>query len=805
MPAWCAVLACVAYTNTLDADWTYDDKVAVRGNPDVTRQVSLWDVFTHDFWGNELLFKTGKPNWTHLSYRPLVVLGFQLTHRLVAQEPALYHVCNVLIYALACVLFARLAQAMLGPRRPWAAAVAALAFTLAPVHSEVVANVTTRADAVAAIPLLIGARWVVRHCQSQAGLTWQALLCPSMAVLVGLLCKETALVAPALFAGYYLASELSRLDADEGLGAAVQARNWRAVWTSLRKATAWALVAWWLVFGATLYFVRVQVLTGGYELDAAPVHNPVVRIEHWAPRFASIAYVQALALSMCWFPLYLAHEHNSLPPILHVSDPRNLLTLLVWLVQAGILWAAWRAKPKPGPGHALLQLRWRLLYAWGWMWLTYLPSSHLVLNVGFVLAERTLFFPSMGATLILADIAELLVRLADAHARCMYQALVVRSDAAVQTVQAAAKRVRFDEPSTCADPVHPHSPCASPRDCGSPNAAQEAPAPTPSQTVPSDLSPAACTVPPKLTLQTPARQLMSCMLGAVWLFQLGIILARNRDWVSEESLGLSQLALYPNDNFMAEYGIGCVYAYQLRLEEAKHHLHNAMCVPNIAEPHIMMSQLYWAYPDWAGPAGPLLARQHLNEVIITGRKLEFAGNYGILGLKHGVGETFTNEHAIVAARNFTQLPLLHPNQGLLLNNEACVRWTSAAGLADANRPRELFAAAIDGFPFPFRYAALANLGLWFAVHGRLGEAMQLLRLAQQQYDIVSPTVDFPMLGNYEQVLYNVHHVTQLLHDAHASSIITSWRAGTPQPIAGQIAVDRLRALNATCETAMLWF
>ena len=52
------VFVCVSlpYLNSLEGNMCYDDKVAVGGNPDVVMpNVTLWDIATHDFWGNDIL------------------------------------------------------------------------------------------------------------------------------------------------------------------------------------------------------------------------------------------------------------------------------------------------------------------------------------------------------------------------------------------------------------------------------------------------------------------------------------------------------------------------------------------------------------------------------------------------------------------------------------------------------------------------------------------------------------------------------------------------------------------------------
>ena len=87
-----AQACCTCYLNSLDGDFVYDDGAAITKNGDVTGNSSkvsiegqqeqekeqeevvvefdvspseVWDLFLHDFWGQEL-----QSNESHKSYRP---------------------------------------------------------------------------------------------------------------------------------------------------------------------------------------------------------------------------------------------------------------------------------------------------------------------------------------------------------------------------------------------------------------------------------------------------------------------------------------------------------------------------------------------------------------------------------------------------------------------------------------------------------------------------------------------------------------------------------------------------------------
>ena len=67
-----AAICC--YANSLSGDFVFDDAEAVVNNRDVrsTGGNSVWEIFTHDYWGYPI-----RSNTSHKSYRPLTTLTFR--------------------------------------------------------------------------------------------------------------------------------------------------------------------------------------------------------------------------------------------------------------------------------------------------------------------------------------------------------------------------------------------------------------------------------------------------------------------------------------------------------------------------------------------------------------------------------------------------------------------------------------------------------------------------------------------------------------------------------------------------------
>lgn len=100
-----AGLALGCYVNSCWGDFVFDDSEAVVNNQDVDPGASsLAEVFSHDFWGENISSKT-----SHKSYRPLTVLSFRLSFWLAGgRDPFHFHLANVLLHPLVCLLLLEL-------------------------------------------------------------------------------------------------------------------------------------------------------------------------------------------------------------------------------------------------------------------------------------------------------------------------------------------------------------------------------------------------------------------------------------------------------------------------------------------------------------------------------------------------------------------------------------------------------------------------------------------------------------------------------------------------------------------------
>ena len=131
-----AAASVLVYWNTFYCGFVFDDHRAILTNDDLdASKTSVWGLFTNDFWGGLISRRE-----SHKSYRPLTVLTYRyFNHHFFGLEPAGYHVVNLVLHAIASLLFLLVAEVALGTGGWWAT-YAALLFATHSVHTEAVSR-----------------------------------------------------------------------------------------------------------------------------------------------------------------------------------------------------------------------------------------------------------------------------------------------------------------------------------------------------------------------------------------------------------------------------------------------------------------------------------------------------------------------------------------------------------------------------------------------------------------------------------------------------------------------------------------
>lgn len=349
-----ALLALAASATSLRNGFTYDDRWIIAENGRVHELRALWRYFEESYWP----MKNGAG-----LYRPLVVLAYAVQWALGAGSPFVFHLVNVLLAAPCAVAVFWVLGFLVPTRVAW---LAAALFAVHPVHVEAVANVVGQAELWAALVLLSAVGFYLRDrrvgpLRRQTGTVIVALF------LAGIFTKEHVIMLPALL----LAAELL-LYRD----APVMHRLRRL------RLLLWPLVA----LAAGFLVIRVRVLG---DIGGDPPHPSLLHQGMLERAFIMLNVVPEYGrLMLAPIRLYADYSPRQLE-VFAALHPTHLAGILLIASTAALFVLSVRRAPVVAFGIA-------------WFVLLVAPVTNVLLATGILLAERTLYLPSMGAMLVVA-------------------------------------------------------------------------------------------------------------------------------------------------------------------------------------------------------------------------------------------------------------------------------------------------------------------------------------------------------------------------------------------------------------------
>ncbi|XP_071057898.1 protein O-mannosyl-transferase TMTC2 isoform X2 [Pseudochaenichthys georgianus] len=439
----CTAVALGLYLNTLDADFCYDDSRAIKTNQDLLPETPWTNVLYDDFWGT-LLTHSG----SHKSYRPLCTLSFRLNYALHALRPWGFHLLNVVLHGLVTALFTAFSRQLLGGGL-WSL-LAGLLFASHPVHTEAVSGVVGRADVGAALFFLLSLLCYVRHCglrrdfQSRCGGSWcwGWMLGSLGCAAASMLWKEQGVTVLAVSAVYDL-FVFQRLRFRQALLLLLGKKKNVRVLLSLCVLASWGV----LLLSARLYWM------GNKPPNFSNSDNPAADSPHFLTRTLTFLHLPVANawLLLCPDRLSFDWSMDAVPLVRSLADWRNLHTVafyggFVLLGLFGLQGPTSKAKETNGkayvtngksitngngchaadtnhntdqgppqttlngsaglhqcpPRTTLPPTHHLVLFSLGMLSLPFLPATNLFFYVGFVIAERVLYIPSMGFCLLVA-------------------------------------------------------------------------------------------------------------------------------------------------------------------------------------------------------------------------------------------------------------------------------------------------------------------------------------------------------------------------------------------------------------------
>ena len=353
------VIACLQYANTLSHDYAWDDKLVITANPATEKGIQgIPEIFTQ---------RVSVPNKN--VYRPVTQSLFALEYGLFHHNPFYGHLFSVLWYAATCLTVYRFIRFVFPGTDVLFAFFTTLIFTVHPLHVEVVANIKSRDEILA---LFFGLWALIVWVKGIESGSWLKLMAALLLFATALLAKENAVtllpLAPLVW--WF-----------RGLGG-----HKRLAWSFLIPILC-AGVLYWFTFSSGRPATQETVV-----MDSTVLNNIFLWTSEPGKVFPTSLVNIGRYLLLFIFPHPLVHlyGYNQIS-LKGWGDPE---TWAIVALLAGGAYFFWKNRKNKRP--AVFGL---LFFA-----LTYSIYSNFFVLAPDTMADRYLFIPSLGISLIMMEL-----------------------------------------------------------------------------------------------------------------------------------------------------------------------------------------------------------------------------------------------------------------------------------------------------------------------------------------------------------------------------------------------------------------
>lgn len=456
-----AIAAIACYLNSLFGEFVYDDFEVIETNADVRPSTPISNLFSNDFWGIPLKRNDSHKSYrpiTVLTFRWNFLAGGLNPIGYHFINVVLHSIVSALFFHT-CI---RILNGNFGSKTKSLPLLCGMLFALHPIHTEAVANVVGRAEILCALFYLLALLSYI-NCfpdgttedsskrPAKYSRVWLAscifwcvlsLFSKEQGITVLEVCIAYDLVFVCKFKGEHLLKIFS--------SPAVLLRQWPK-W-AVRLVERFSILG---LASVILLYLRIVIISGGFVLSFTESDNPTLFHPDVWTRFRTYSYLCALNARLLLCPNSLCYDWSmdSISRIESWWDMRNMQTLvfsgiLVCLccyglqsstipssipssiISSSTIPSTLPRKSKKSSSKPLdsnennihlrddfrnaesqhcglkmdecesPQRRRVVMFSLALLIIPFLPASNLFLPVGFVVAERILYIPSMGLCIL---------------------------------------------------------------------------------------------------------------------------------------------------------------------------------------------------------------------------------------------------------------------------------------------------------------------------------------------------------------------------------------------------------------------
>ncbi|EDV25791.1 uncharacterized protein TRIADDRAFT_23574 [Trichoplax adhaerens] len=330
------------------------------------------------------------PN-SHKSYRPFTIATFRWNFYLHGLHPNGYHIVNIALHAMVCSIFLFICHRLLRMSIQLAFLTAIL-FAVHPIHTEAVAGIVGRAEILSCLFFLLAfytyakGKPLVLSDEFAKTTSIKELLYCFIFTFVAMLSKEQGITVIAVCMAYDVA-----VASRKGFRRCLY--HFDSHYLKLHGSSLmwrFGLVAVYLI---ALMSFRVWIMNG--QLPNFSQHdNPAIFAKQRLTRVMTLSYLPAFNFWLLLYPRDLCYDWQmgSIPLIEKPTDIRNFYSLCFYL---------WLMHNLSGLASSFLKFQQvTLTIGFALLVIPFIPALNLFFPVGFVVAERVLYLPSMGFCII---------------------------------------------------------------------------------------------------------------------------------------------------------------------------------------------------------------------------------------------------------------------------------------------------------------------------------------------------------------------------------------------------------------------
>ncbi|MBI2670145.1 MAG: glycosyltransferase family 39 protein [Candidatus Yanofskybacteria bacterium] len=350
-------LSFLLYGNSLNGGFIYDDNF-FADRSELKSSAHLLKIWTEPYLPQ---------NPTAGLYRPLAVFSFALNFILFGESPVSFHLVNIILNGIVIFLVFLLVLKIFGDHM--LAFIAALFFTFLPIHTESVAFIKSRDEILAALFAIWSWLLFVSAIENRNRLRWKKITGSALLFLLAVLSKELIIIVPVLFLAIFWIKQKPKF------------------LVFLKAASGF------LITGAFYLWLRFQVL-GSYAFGGDKSYfaiNPLGHVDFqtriWTAFKIAFVYIGKTLLPI---NLSATYHYNHLTLVNYFFN--SWQAVAGFIILTGLIFLFFYKKTRLTPlGIGALSF-----------FIPYLVISKFIFKSGDILAERWMYFPSVGLSIMAA-------------------------------------------------------------------------------------------------------------------------------------------------------------------------------------------------------------------------------------------------------------------------------------------------------------------------------------------------------------------------------------------------------------------